>query len=840
MRTAWITASFLVLCSTAISAGAARQRLRMDLGWRFHLGEMSDVADHEFDYPEVKSIAKAAADDAATEAAFRQKDPALANLGANVSALHADFDDSSWRAVDLPHDWAVELPFDQTTDKRHGFKALGGKNNENTIGWYRRAFDLSADDANQSLSIEFDGVYRNCLVWLNGHCLGRNASGYSSFAYDITKYANIGGRNELVVRVDATREEGWFYEGAGIYRHVWLLKTSPVHVAHWGTYVTCDVSGDDAAVTARTQVRNDSAAAADCTVQSDIIDPDGKTVATVTSPSPSIDAGHEQETSQQAKITGAKLWSLESPNLYTLLTKIKSGGRIVDTYETTFGIRTIRFDADKGFFLNGKHVPVNGMCNHQDHAGVGAALPDRLQYFRIEKLKEFGCNAYRTSHNPPTPELLDACDRLGMLVMDENRRFGDYPVVMDELQRLVERDRNHPSVVIWSICNEEPLKQRSEGERIAKPMVDLVHKLDPTRPVTAAINSKHGNGISKVIDVEGVNYFRLATDKVNKEDNLDSYHATHPNQPVIGTEEASTRTTRGEYFVDKERGYLTAYDSNGIERAAQWVQYYAERPWLAGGFVWTGFDYRGEPTPYSWPCISSHFGILDTCGFPKDLFWYYQECWMDKPVLHLLPHWNWAGKEGQPIDVWCYTNYPSVELFLNGKQVGERRDVKPRDHAEWKVKYEPGVLEVRAYRGTELVATDKVETTGAPAKLVLTPDRVEINADGEDVSIVNVAVVDSQGRVVPTASNLVKFDIAGNAKLIGVGNGDPSCHESDKASQRSAFNGLCMAIVQTTTTAGEIQTTATADGLTPATATLHAKSVESRPSVAVVTRQISR
>jgi beta-galactosidase len=371
-------------------------------------------------------------------------------------------------------------------------------------------------------------------------------------------------------------------------------------------------------------------------------------------------------------------------------------------------------------------------------------------------------------------------------------------------------------------------------------MVDLIHKLDPTRLVTAAINSKHGNGISKVIDVEGVNYFRLATDKVNKEDNLDSYHATHPNQPVIGSEEASTRTTRGEYFVDKERGYLTAYDSNGVERAAQWVQYYAERRWLAGGFVWTGFDYRGEPTPYSWPCISSHFGILDTCGFPKDLFWYYQECWMDKPVLHLLPHWNWAGKEGQSIDVWCYTNYPSVELFLNGKRVGERKDVKPRDHAEWKVKYEPGVLEARAYRGADLVATEKVATTGAPAKLVLTPDRVEINADGEDVSVVNVAVVDSQGRVVPTASNPVNFDVAGNAKIIGVGNGDPSCHEPDKASQRSAFNGLCMAIVQTTTAAGDIKVTATAEGLEPATATLHAKSVELRPSVAIVTQQASR
>jgi beta-galactosidase len=830
----------VLFCLALTTSSFARERLLMDANWRFTLNDPTD-AGKIFDYPELAHLDKAQRDDAQREAVLttQRSDPATNNLGSAVSFVQNSFDDTAWRQLDLPHDWAVELPFAQNANNGHGSHAIGPGDLGNTIGWYRRHFDLPATDKGQALWIEFDGVYRNSLVWLNGHCLGRNVSGYCSFFYDISKFANYGGANELVVRVDATRTEGWFYEGAGIYRHVWLVKTDPVHVAHWGTYITTNVVGDNAVVTARASVRNDSDAPVECEVTQTILDADGKTVNQAIQPHVKIAAGEEKEVALNLPVYSAKRWSIETPYLYQVVTTIQHDGQLADSYPTTFGIRTIRFDANLGFFLNDKHVEIQGTCNHQDHAGVGSALPDALQYYRIEKLKEMGSNAYRTSHNNPTPELLDACDSLGMLVMDEHRQMGTTPEHLSQLTRLIERDRNHPSVFIWSIGNEEGgIQGNALGASIAKTMQDLVHTLDPTRPCTVAMNGAWGTGISTVIDVQGYNYVRNGERGTRPPTfaqftGMDKFHAAFPDKPSLATEEASTLSTRGEYANDRANSFESAYDVNNPgwgSTAEEWWKYYTARPFAAGGFVWTGFDYRGEPTPYRWPAVSSQFGIMDTCGFPKDNFFYYQSVWTTKPMVHILPHWNWPGKEGQPIDVWAYSNQESVELFLNGQSLGKQA-MPDKGHISWKVPYAPGTLEARAYRGDELAASDRVETAGAPAKIILTPDRTTISADGRDISIINVAVADAQGRIVPTADNLIKFSAGSNAHIVGVGNGAPASHEPDKASERKAFNGLCQVIVQTTAQPGDIKFTAMGEGLEAATVTISSQASQGLPVV---------
>jgi beta-galactosidase len=503
-----------------------------------------------------------------------------------------------------------------------------------------------------------------------------------------------------------------------------------------------------------------------------------------------------------------------------------NNGTATDECATTFGIRTIRFDADEGFFLNGKPVKIKGTCNHQDHAGVGSALPDRIQYYRIEKLKEMGVNGYRTSHNPPTPELLDACDQLGMLVMDETRTMSSNPEALSDLERMIRRDRNHPSVILWSLGNEEPEQGTERGVRIVSTMKRLVRRLDPSRPVTVAMNDEWGRGISAVVDVQGFNY------KHGPE--IDAFHRKFPKQPTFGSETGSTVSTRGIYTNDKEQGYVSAYDVNHPEwadTAEVWWKIYTERRFLAGGFVWTGFDYRGEPTPYGWPCINSHFGIMDTCGFPKDNYYYYQAWWTEKPVLHLFPHWNWPGKEGQEIDVWCHSNLEKVELFLNGDSMGVQ-DVPRYEHVAWKVRYKPGTLEARGYRGGQQVLVAKQETAGGAAKILLRPDRQEILADGQDVSLVEVQVLDKEGRLVPVADNEIVFTLSGTGKVIGVGNGDPSSHEPDKAHKRRAFNGRCMVIIQSAREPGEIRLEASSPGLEPATLAIASVKGSPRPAVA--------
>ena len=645
-------------------AAAQRERLLLDFGWRFHLGHADDPR-RDFGYGEGEEFAK-------TGEFLR-------------GPSQPDFDVSGWQEVDLPHDWVVELPFENAEPLyNQGFKPVGRDYPATSIGWYRRVFDLPASDHGRRLSLEFDGVFRDCQVALNGVFLGRNLSGYAPFAFDITALANYGGPNVLVVRADATEHEGWFYEGAGIYRHVWLVKTAPVHVAQWGTYVTSAVHGGVATLSVATQVVNEADDTPSCRVRSTVTDPEGRVVAAAVTVPARLAAWTGREFEQQLSVKSPELWSVETPRLYRLTTAIEVAGAEVDRYETPFGIRTMRFDPDQGFFLNGQRVELKGTCNHQDHAGVGSALPDRLQAYRVERLKAMGSNAYRTSHNPPTSELLDACDRLGMLVLDENRMMSSSEQALTQFGRLIRRDRNHPCVFAWSIGNEEWFVQGSErGAMIAATMKQVARRLDPSRPITEAMNGDWGKGLSSVVDVQGFNYFVA---------DIDEFHRSHPHLPSMGSETASTVSTRGVYANDASRGYLSAYDLNFPRWAAtaeRWWSYYDARPFLAGGFVWTGFDYRGEPTPYKWPCISSHFGIMDTCGFPKDLFWYYKAWWGTEPVLHLLPHWNWKGREGANIEVWAFTNADEVRLRLNGRDLGSRT-VQRFGHAEWQVPYEPG------------------------------------------------------------------------------------------------------------------------------------------------------
>jgi beta-galactosidase len=819
-----LAALFFAISFVAMAADSPRERLLMDFNWRFHLGDAPD-AGTKFDYPEVKELAKTRLNEIGQGAKLIADlpDPAASNLGADVSFAKPDFDDSSWRKLDLPHDWAVELPFNTNADVRHGFKPVGTGFPENSIGWYRREFDLPASDKGRSLWIEFDGVYRNSLVWLNGHCLGRNVSGYSSFRYDIRKFASYGGKNVLVVRVDASRFEGWFYEGAGIYRHVWLVKTSPIHIVSDGTFITSKVLGKKAEVTVESKLENDTAEDVHCSIVTPLRDEHGGmlvevnengTVSEKTSVSEVlVPANGTVMVTQKITVANLKLWSPETPNLYWIDQTIRNGGKLVDYVATPFGIRTIAFDVEKGFLLNGKPYVVKGTCNHQDHAGVGSAMPDALQYFRVKRLKEMGCNAIRTSHNPPTPELLDACDRLGLLVMDENRRVDETPVALEDLRRLVLRDRNHPSVFIWSLGNEEGQLQATNAPaheaaiKLITPMQQMVHELDPTRLCTIAMNGGWGEGFTKVIDVQGFNY---------RTRNIDKFRADFPTKLDIGTETASTRTTRGVYADDKPRGYVAAYGENGVEKAWIWWSYYAAHPFTSGGFVWTGFDYRGEPTPYKWPCISSHFGLMDTCGFPKDLYYYYLAWWTEKPVLHLMPHWNWSGHEGQTNLVRCFSNCKTVELFLNGKSLG-KQDMPANEYSDWQVAYAKGVLSAKGYNGSKRVAETKVETTGAPAAIRLQPDRSTVAADSRDLSIVDVSIVDAKGRVVPDADNLVQFELNGPGKIIGVGNGDPSSHDADKASERHAFNGYAQVIVQSSREPGMIQLVANSSKITSAT-----------------------
>jgi beta-galactosidase len=734
-----------------------------------------------------------------------------------ANPVAAEFDDQRWRQVHLPHDYVVEGTFTASANAGHGSLPT-------PPAWYRKSFKLPASAAGKAVWLDFDGIYRDSTVYLNGKELGEHKSGYTSFRYDISQTANFGGNNVLAVHVNPKQYEGWWYEGGGIYRHVWLNIANPLHIAPWGTFVSANLTepGPDgtaapAKIRIETKLANAGAVPTECEIVSRLLDDRDQAVAEVSNLA-TVPADGEQELAQQGTVEHPRLWSLETPTLYHLRTFVKIKGKIVDTCDTPFGIRTIRFDADKGFFLNGKPVKIQGTCNHQDFAGVGIAVSDSLEYWRVKKLKEMGDNAWRMSHNPPNPELLNACDELGMLVMDENRHLGDTYTDhtsggteysdLGDLSDMILRDRNHPSIIMWSMCNEEGLEGSPEGAQIFSAMMKVVHKYDTTRPVSSAMNGGWFEpGFATVEDLMGVNYYPEVYDR---------FHREHPTMPMFGSETASTVTTRGEYADDREKTFVTSYNLTD----GSW-QPVAERAFMAGSFAWTGFDYKGEPSPYGWPCINSHFGIMDMCGFPKDNYYYYQSWWKTNPVIHILPHWNWPGREGQNIKVVVFSNCKRVELFHNGESLGAK-DMPCNGHLEWTVKYAPGSVSAKGYNGDSTAATATVETTGAPAALRLKTDRTTLVSDAEDVTPVEVDVLDAQGRIVPTADNLVTFHVEGAGCVAGVGNGNPGDHDLDKAAFRHAFNGKCLVVVGATNHHGAIRLTATSPGLVTAVLQLHA------------------
>ncbi len=790
--------------------GAGRERLLLDFGWSFHFGHANDPA---------KDLGYGSA-----SAGNFQK------TGNFMPACSTTFVETDWRRINLPHDWAVELPFKNDPDlQSKGFYPLGRNYPENSIGWYRRVFELSAEDAGKHITIEFDGAYRETTVIFNGYYIGQHSGGYDSFSFDVSNFVNPGQPNVLLVRVDATESDGWFYEGAGIYRHVWLVKSHPVHVKQWGTLVRSELRPNSAKLSILTEVENHGTAPTNARVLSTIVDPSGAAVARNVSAAATVGVDDQQDFRQQIDVSRPALWSLEERSIYKLVTEVQVDGKAVDRYETPFGIRSIQFDAKQGFLLNGAAVKLKGTCNHQDHAGIGAALPDAVQFYRVRKLQEMGCNSMRTSHNPPTAELLDVCDQLGMLVMDETRMMSSNPEGLSQFEHLVRRDRNHPSVFMWSLGNEEPSATNAKGAAIVTAMQEVATRHDGSRPTTidgsiGGDAAGSGTGGLAVADVIGYHY---------ADPQAEAFHKARPEKLVLGTETVSAVCTRGIYITDKSKGFVSSYDpytTSGRASAEGWWRFCNERAWLAGGYVWTGFDYRGEPSPNGWPNVSSQYGIIDMCGFPKDAFYYYQSWWTAKPVLHLFPHWNWPGYEGKKIAVWVFTNLDKVELFVNGKSLGTK-DVKKDGHVAWNVEYAPGSIEARGVKDGKQVMVARRDTTGAAAKLVLTPDRDSLSADGEDVVMFAVEVQDASGRTVPITDNQVTFRLTGPAKLIGVGNGDPTDQSPDKGTSRKAFSGHCMALVQTEKDAGAITIEATSPGLTSAKATVTSKQVQLRPQV---------
>ncbi|MHA6720737.1 beta-galactosidase GalA [Sphingomonas sp. RS6] len=774
-------------------------RMLIERGWRFHEGDIAPppLTTHDATYGSVKA-------------------------GNAQGAAARDYDDSDWPEVRLPHDWASFQPFVETANVSQGYRPRG-------IGWYRRRLVLDPADRGKTIELHLDGVATNATVWVNGSVVAHNWSGYSSIYVDMTPFARFGDEdNVIAIRVDADAKEGWWYEGAGLYRHAWLIRRAPVSIISDGVH--CDprktASGWQVPVTVT--LGNIERAPVDVTVEAELLDPAGKRVAigSVAATAPVLD---HAEASFALDAGTPQLWSVETPTLYTVRTRVLRDGAPVDERRTAIGFRTIRFDADQGLFVNDKHVKLKGVCIHQDHAGVGTAIPDALLQWRLERLKAMGCNAIRMSHNAPTAELLDWCDRMGFLVMDENRHFNPAPDYLAQLEWMVRRDRNHPSIILWSVFNEEPMQGTEAGVEMVRRMEAAVRRLDDSRPVTAAMNGSFYNpvNVSSVVDVMGFNYYQGEYDK---------WHALNPGRPSTSSEDTSAFETRGAFASDPAAHVITSYD----DEAAAWGnthrkawQLIAERPFLAGGFVWTGFDYHGEPTPYAWPTIASFFGIMDLCGFPKTAFGIHSAAWIDDaPVVWLAPHWTWPGREGETIKIFVASNAESVTLLLNGKVVGAQT-VDRLQGNEWQLPYAPGRLEARAMRGGKVVATMVHETAGKPVALRLTPARTAMAGDDEDVQPITIDAVDAKGRHVPTANLMTRFTVDG-ASIIGVGNGDPNCHEPEKGNSRSLFNGLAQIIVQAGIGRGRITVRATADGLKPATLTIDRADIAPRPQVAAI------
>jgi beta-galactosidase len=765
------------------------------------------------------------------------------HLGDAPQAKETDFADNSWRRLNLPHDWSIEGTFSKENPSGVGGGALPGG-----IGWYRKTFTLPEEDKNKSVFIDFDGVYENSDVWINGHLLGNRPYGYSSFRYEMTPYLNYGNKeNVIAVRVDNSKQpNSRWYSGSGIYRNVWLITTNKIHVDHWGTFIsTPQVNNKEAIVSVETTVRNEMAALAPVTLKTILYDKNGKEVATSTVKE-SIAANSSKVFSQELKISNPDLWSTTNPDLYKAVSVVESDGKKFDNYETPFGIRYFNFDSQTGFTLNGQKLKIKGVCDHHDLGCLGAAINTRALQRQLQMLKDMGCNAIRTSHNPPAPELLQLADKMGIMIMDEafdcwkkGKNKYDYHLYWDEwhkrdLSDLILRDRNHPSVIIWSIGNEIPDQWNSAGASIARELAGIVRSLDTTRPITSAMNDPEAknNSLSHsgAMDLIGHNY---------RHEHYDDFFKNFPGGKFIGTETTSALETRGEYdmpsdsiFIWPRKGVTmnadftcSAYDNCRVPWGSTHeatLKAAMSRDFVSGMFVWTGFDYLGEPTPYGWPARSSYFGIIDLAGFPKDAFYLYKSVWTSTPVLHIFPDWN-DWKVGDSVDVWAYYNdADKVELFLNGKSLGTRSKQNDDMHVVWRVAYEPGTLKAVSFKNGSEVLTTEVHTAGPAAKIIIQPDRKLIHADGKDLSFLTVKITDANGNLIPHADNLVNFKITGPGFIAGVDNGNETDHESFKTSYHKAFNGLCLAVVESKGAKGKITITATTAGLPATTTTIEA------------------
>ena len=780
-----------------------RERILFNENWSFAFGDASNPAkDFGCGTEYFNYLTKAAS---------------IHNEGPYSSKFDAKKWGKEWKTVNLPHDWVVDLPIAPEASHSHGYKTMGYKYPETSVGWYRKTFNIPAEDKGKHLYFQFDGIFRDARIWVNGFYLGHEPSGYATQIYDISEYLNYGGENIVAVRVDATLEEGWFYEGAGIYRHVWLNKVSPVHVASFGVFVhtQLDEPFDKAEITIETTVANKGLTEVFGKLHHVVIDALGNEVATCDVETGVLQPKEHGVSKTRTTLFKPQLWSMETPYIYKVRTEVYVDNKLVDVQETKTGIRHIEFHADKGFLLNGKQIKLKGVNMHQDHAGVGAGIPDALQVYRLKELKKLGCNAYRSSHNPMTPEMLDVCDSLGIVVIEENRLTGINEEHIRLLKRMIERDRNHPSIILWSVGNEEwGIEWNEFGERISASMREYCHRFDPTRPMCAASSS--GPTILVPADVAGYNYIL--------QNPIEEHRRNYPQRKALGSEETTGCGARGIYFDNHEKGYMTAINRhpqgpdslyNCIERG--W-KFYDERPWLGGLFYWTGFDYRGEPNPMKYPATGSQFGILDYCGFPKDEAYYLKSWWTDEPVLHIFPHWNLQGHEGETIDVWAYSNCDEVELIVNGKKLG-RKPMPKNGHLEWKATYQSGYVKAIGYKNGKRIITQKIETTGEVYRIALSADRTSLKSDNRDVAVCRIEMQDKKGRFVPNACQKLKLRIDGPARILGVGNGDPAYNTTERPTKSdartyeiNAFNGLAQVLIQSSVESGMASLIVEGDG----------------------------
>ncbi|HEY3762344.1 MAG TPA: beta-galactosidase GalB [Verrucomicrobiae bacterium] len=828
-------AAIILGCNIVAAAAPAmpREKMSFDSDWRFSRNTSEDGS---LTYTNIRSWVMS------TGSEFVKDGQVTPRPDGNLSSSYAGpgFDDSAWQQVTLPHDWAIAGPFDINAPGETGKLPWEG------VGWYRKHFTVPASDEGYRIYLDIDGAMSYANVWINGQYVGGWPYGYQSWQLDLTPYLKFGADNVVAIRLDNPPDSSRWYPGAGIDRNVWLEKTSPIHVGHWGTYVTTpDISPSAATVNIQATVDNDSDSNNALSVRNEIYelnadDSFGKRVGDENLTWLPIPAHTNLMSECKLTVPNPKLWSLEKPQRYVVVTTLEKDGQIVDRYQTPFGIRTIKFDADKGFFLNGEHVFLSGVCDHADLGALGTAINTRALERQIQILKEMGCNAIRTSHNPPAPELLDLCDRMGMLVMDESfdcwqkgKRPNDYHLLFADWHEKdwraeLHRDRNHPSIILWSVGNEVPDQNSLRGDHIAAELTRIAHEEDPTRPTTAACDHIPSgfDGFETNLDVFGYNYKPFEYTKV---------HAANPGLPIIGSENASTISTRGEYDYpvntnksDGKFGYqMSSYDLS----APYWSnipdldfkgEY--ENPFVAGEFVWTGFDYIGEPTPYDAkgdPSRSSYFGIVDLAGFKKDRFYLYQSHWRpDFPMAHIVPqNWNWPNRIGQVTPVYVYTSGDSAELFLNGKSLGLLKKGPEQYRLCWNdVQYQPGELKVVAYKNGHRWADSVVKTTGPAAKLALTADRTKIHADGQDLSYITVAVEDKNGLVMPEASNSIHFAVSGPAQIVATDNGDATDLTSFPSHERKAFHGLALVIIRSLPgETGSITVTAISDELKTAT-----------------------